>query len=165
MGKDAKIKATEDISNGSEKDEAGNEKAETESTKESPTKENAEGKGEETEPESKDEGLFDIVGPEEELSDTVFKDDTLEENGKAKDSDDTEVQDIKTEESIGTEEEKMLSPDKEELANISVPVEITAPESKEEVSDETVSQAGVDKQDNLEIKSKESEASFVSAQE
>ncbi|XP_068227078.1 platelet binding protein GspB-like [Palaemon carinicauda] len=148
--------ATEDTT------ETEQEKAETEATKESPT-DTCQGEEDEKpeEPESKEEGLFDIVGPEEELSDTVFKDDTVDEAGKGKDSDDTEVPDMKTEESAGTEEEKIASPDKVSLTEA---IETT------EQSSVTVENgnAGEDKgenQDTEDAGTKESEPQFVSAEE
>ncbi|XP_064083776.1 titin-like [Macrobrachium nipponense] len=164
---DAKAELMEDLL-GTEQ-----EKGETEPTKESPTDEGQQEqeKPEETEPESKEEGLFDIVGPEEELSDTVFKDDTVDEAGKGKDSDDTEVPDMKTEESAGTEEEKIITPDKVSLTEALEPTEQPAEgveeESKEitETGDEKEVITGNGKQDTEEAETKETEPQFVSAEE
>ncbi|XP_066945289.1 uro-adherence factor A-like [Macrobrachium rosenbergii] len=164
---DAKAESVEDMLG------AEQEKGETEPTKESPTEERPqepEEKPEETEPESKEEGLFDIVGPEEELSDTVFKDDTVDEAGKGKDSDDTEVPDMKTEESAGTEEEKIATPDKVSLTEALEPTE--QPEEVAEEEGKEVTETGDEKEvttgngkDTEETETKEAEPQFVSAEE
>ena len=128
--------------------------------------------------ESREEGLFDIVDPEEELSDVVFKDDICSENKKSRDSDNNEIQDNKTEDSwlVSPEDEymfEMINPVQEKEAQLLSNAEeithvhkaeeigmqeITSITGKNLVSDEVINQAEFENQDNNDMLIKERES-------